>query len=91
VAVHRGDYYQTLSEYRRFMVRQGIQFQPTPETPYEPIWCAWGFERNFTSGQITGALPKVSDLGYKWAVLDDGCRLPRGTGTWSRTSFQRRP
>ena len=78
VAVHRGDYYQTLSEYRRFMVRQGIQFQPTPETPYEPIWCAWGFERNFTSGQITGALPKVSDLGYKWAVLDDGWQTAEG-------------
>jgi alpha-galactosidase len=78
VTVHRGDYFQTLGEYRRFMIRQGIQFQPPPETPYEPIWCAWGFERNFTSSQITGALPKVRELGYKWAVLDDGWQTAEG-------------
>jgi alpha-galactosidase len=78
VTVHRGDYFRTLSEYRRFMIRQGIQFPQPPETPYEPIWCAWGFERNFTSGQITGALPKVRELGYKWAVLDDGWQTAEG-------------
>jgi len=78
VAAHQRDYFQTLSEYRRFMVRQGIQFQPPAETPYEPIWCAWGFERNFTPGQIIGALPKVRELGYKWAVLDDGWQTAEG-------------
>ena len=78
VVAHQRDYFQTLSEYRRFMVRQGIQFHPPTETPYEPIWCAWGFERNFTPGQIIGALPKVRELGYKWAVLDDGWQTAEG-------------
>jgi alpha-galactosidase len=78
VSVHHGDYFRTLADYRRFMIHQGIQFQSPPQTPYEPIWCAWGFERNFTPSQVTGALPKVRELGFKWAVLDDGWQTAEG-------------
>ncbi len=78
VAVHRGDYFETLSVYHRIMVKQGIEFQPAPETAYEPIWCAWGYRRNFTMDQIYGTLPMVKDLGYKWAVLDDGWQTAEG-------------
>jgi alpha-galactosidase len=78
VAVHKGDYYNALTEYSRFMQSRGVKFPVFPETAYQPIWCAWGYERNFTKPQIINTLPKVSELGYKWAVLDDGWQTAEG-------------
>ncbi|MBN2008797.1 alpha-galactosidase [candidate division KSB1 bacterium] len=78
VAVHTGDYFQSLSEYRRFMVKQDIEFKVPPQTVYEPIWCAWGYQRNFTMNQIYGTLPMVKRLGYEWVVLDDGYQTAEG-------------
>jgi len=89
VSVHQGDYFQTLSEYRRFMVRQGLRFEPAPETAYEPIWCAWGYERNFTMEQIEGALPKVQEMGYPWAVFDDGWQTSEGDWNLVKSKFPR--
>jgi len=49
VAVHKKDYFNTLSEYARFMRNvNGMKFDEAPEDSYEPVWCAWGYERNFT-------------------------------------------
>jgi len=78
VAVHTGDYFTTLFTYRNMMSKEGIQFKPIPATSYEPIWCAWGYRRNFTMPQIYGTLPMVKQLGYKWAVLDDGWQTSEG-------------
>jgi len=78
VTVHRGDYFHSLAEYRRVMARLGVRMNPASSTAYEPIWCAWGFERDFTVDQILGALPKVGSLGYTWAVLDDGWQTSEG-------------
>ena len=89
VAVHEGDYFSTLSEYRRFMIAQGVEFKETPDTAYEPIWCAWGFRRDFKIDQIYGALPKVKELGYKWAVLDDGWQTAEGDWYLVRDKFPR--
>jgi alpha-galactosidase len=89
VFVHRGDYFQTLSEYRRFMIKRGVRFEAAPETAYEPIWCAWGYERGFTMKQIEGALPKVSEMGYRWAVLDDGWQTSEGDWTLAKSKFPR--
>jgi len=72
VSVHKGDYFQTLSEYSRFMVEQGIEFNDAPKTAYETIWCSWGYEKEFTLNQIYGTLPKVKELGIDWVVLDYG-------------------
>ncbi len=41
-------------------------------------WCAWGYERNFTIEEVLGTLPKVSELGYQWATLDDGWQTAEG-------------
>ena len=89
VSVHRGDYFSTLSEYRRFMAARGIRIEPAPETAFEPVWCAWGYERNFTMKQIEGALPKVKELGYRWAVLDDGWQTNEGDWNLVKTKFPR--
>ena len=72
VAAHTGDHFATLDSYRRLMGERGLRAPAVPDASYEPIWCAWGYERNFSVDLVEGTLPKVKDLGLSWAVLDDG-------------------
>ena len=51
-----------------------------PESSYAPIWCAWGYERNFTPEQVYGTLDKAKAVGCEWAVLDDGWQ--KSVGDW---------
>jgi alpha-galactosidase len=46
VAVHRGDYFRTLTNYRRFMMKQGFQMAAAPSDGFAAIWCAWGYGRS---------------------------------------------
>lgn len=78
VLAHTGDYYPALREYSRFMQASGLEFAPVEEAAFEPVWCAWGYEREFTTDEIIGTLPKVKELGIKWAVLDDGYQIAEG-------------
>jgi alpha-galactosidase len=78
VAVHEGDYFQTLREYRRVMLKQGVSFKPAPESAFGPIWCGWGYGRDFTASQMYGALPVVKKLGFTWVTLDDGWQTREG-------------
>ncbi len=79
VTAHKGDYFHTLRRYSEFMQKhKGIHFNKIPSTSYEPIWCAWGYEREFTVNQILGTLPEVKKLGYKWVVIDDGWQTAEG-------------
>lgn len=78
VSIHNGDYYNGLQNYTRFMQARGIQMPPAEPAAFEPIWCAWGYERNFTLDEVIGTLPKVKELGIKWAVLDDGFQQAEG-------------
>jgi alpha-galactosidase len=72
VSVHGGDHFATLNTYRQFMADRGLKPGVAHPASYEPIWCAWGYERNCTTALIEGTLPKVKDLGLGWAVIDDG-------------------
>jgi alpha-galactosidase len=78
VAVHRGDYFVTLDAYRRILAERGMAQAKVPAASYEPIWCAWGYERNFTVEQVVGTLPKAKELGLVWAGLDDGWQTSEG-------------
>ena len=78
VAVHPGDYFQTLRDYRDVMIALGVRFNPAPESAFEPIWCAWGYGRKIQPGQIYGALPIVKKLGFTWVTLDDGWQTAQG-------------
>ncbi len=78
VAVQPGDYFQALTDYRQLMLRQGVKFTKAPDDAFEPIWCAWGYGRNFTNSQIQGALPIVKKLGFRWVTLDDGWQTSEG-------------
>ncbi|HQU74318.1 MAG: alpha-galactosidase [Calditrichaeota bacterium] len=89
VAVHQGDHFATLSTYREMMVARGIKLADYPESTYEPIWCAWGYERDFTTRQVVNTLPKVSGMGYKWAVLDDGYHNAEGDWYLLKDKFPR--
>ncbi|MEQ1473001.1 MAG: glycoside hydrolase family 36 protein [Candidatus Acidiferrum sp.] len=72
VAVHEGDYFQTLLTYRRFMSKQGFQMAKAPESAFGAIWCAWGYGRNFKPQQVYDTLPTVKRMGFTWVTLDDG-------------------
>ena len=78
VNVHTGDYYSTLKMFREVMAKKGLPMQKFTEASYEPIWCAWGYERDFKLKDVLGTLPKVKELGFKWAVLDDGWQTAEG-------------
>ena len=78
VAVHKGDYFQALRDYRGVMVAQGVRFSAAPESAFAPIWCAWGYGRKIKPSQIYGALPIVKKLGLTWVTLDDGWQTAQG-------------
>ena len=71
ISVHRGDYYDALRTYARLMAAQGWHLaDPSPEA-YEPVWCGWGYEFNFSADEMLGVVPMLEDLGIRWAALDD--------------------
>jgi alpha-galactosidase len=72
VAVHDGDYFQTLLTFRKFMSKQGFQMAAAPESGFGAIWCAWGYGRDFKPQQVYDSLPTVKKMGFKWVTLDDG-------------------
>ena len=78
VAVHQGDHFRPLRQYSRIMAAQGLTFKPAPESAFEPIWCGWGYGRQFTPQQIYGALPVVKKLGFGWVTVDDGWQTSEG-------------
>ncbi|WP_082532458.1 alpha-galactosidase [Pelomonas sp. Root1237] len=81
IAVHRGDFFVPLDRYRRLMSAQGLAAPQPPQSAYEAQWCAWGYERDFSLDYVRATLPKVQELGFKWAVLDDGWQVK--TGDWT--------
>jgi len=78
VRQHEGDYYSTLSTYADLMAARGVKMPTFPASAYEPIWCAWGYGREFKTENILGTLPKVKELGLDWVVLDDGWQVAEG-------------
>jgi alpha-galactosidase len=72
VAVHDGDYFQTLLTFRKFMSKQGFQMAAAPDGGFGAIWCAWGYGRDFKPQQVYDSLPTVKKMGFKWVTLDDG-------------------
>ena len=87
ISVHDGDCFSSLRQYSLLMQKRGIRFPETEQAAFEPVWCAWGYERNFTLDEIKGTLPKVKELGFKWAVLDDGYQQAEGDWNVNRKKF----
>ncbi|WP_137175365.1 glycoside hydrolase family 36 protein [Massilia sp. HP4] len=89
VTVHTGDYFAALDRYRLLMSERGLAAPQPGEESYEPIWCAWGYERDFTIPLMTGTLAKAKELGLEWAVLDDGWQTNEGDWKIDRKKFAR--
>ncbi|AWL04524.1 glycoside hydrolase family 36 protein [Massilia oculi] len=87
--VHTGDYFAALDRYRLVMAERGLAAPQAGEESYEPIWCAWGYERDFTIPLMTGTLAKAKELGLEWAVLDDGWQTNEGDWKIDRKKFAR--
>lgn len=74
-----GDFFQPLRNYTSYMKETfGFASPVSPESAYEPVWCAWGYERQFTVGEVIGTLPKVVELGFTWVDIDDGYQWCEG-------------
>ncbi len=85
--LHQGDYFATLANYRHIMSAKGLEAPEYPDNSYEPIWCAWGYERDFTVEEVLQTLPKAKEMGLKWAVLDDGWQTSEGDWYLDRDKF----
>lgn len=74
-----GDFFQPLRNYTSYMKETfGFASPVSPESAYEPVWCAWGYERQFTVDEVIGTLPKVVELGFTWVDIDDGYQWCEG-------------
>ena len=75
----KGDFFQPLRAFASYMHESyGWQAPVSPDAAYEPVWCAWGYERTFTVDEVIGTLPKVAELGFQWVDIDDGYQICEG-------------
>lgn len=89
LTAHPGDHFVPLQRYRQYMGDIGQRAPEVSKPAVEPIWCAWGYERDFTVEQVVATLPKVVEVGLKWAVLDDGWQTNEGDWDLNPAKFPR--
>ncbi|MFT4153705.1 glycoside hydrolase family 36 protein [Parafilimonas sp.] len=87
VSVHQRDCFATLRNFSNFMQTKGIKPAAAEPAAFEPIWCAWGYERDFTLQEILNTLSKVKALGFKWVGLDDGFQQAEGDWHTNKEHF----
>jgi alpha-galactosidase len=71
VAVYAGDYYEPLRTWSTVLAKEGWNLPKPSSEAYNVSWCGWGYEFNVTPAQMVGTIPKLKELGIKWATLDD--------------------
>lgn len=78
----KGDFFGPLRAFSEYMQETyGVKAPVSPADAFEPVWCAWGYEREFTIDEVIGTLPKVKELGFKWVDVDDGYQICEGDWT----------
>ena len=87
VMTQHGDYFSSLRKYADFMYKKGVVQPKDEDWAYEPMWCAWGYERHFTVDEILNTLSKVQELGIKWVCLDDGYQQAEGDWELNPSTF----
>ena len=87
--VHDGDHFRPLDAYRRLMAEQGLAAPAIPEPSYAPVWCAWGYGRDFKIAEVLTAMGKAKAIGLEWAVLDDGWQTSEGDWKLNPAKFPR--
>ena len=71
VAVYHGDFYEPLRMWSAVLQKEGWNIPRPSAEAYNVSWCGWGYEFNVTPAQMEGTIPKLKELGIKWATLDD--------------------
>jgi alpha-galactosidase len=71
VAIYSGDFYEPLHLWSRVLQKEGWEIPKPSSEAYNVSWCGWGYEFNVTPAQMLGTVPKLKELGIKWATLDD--------------------
>lgn len=71
VAVYSGDFYEPLRMWSSVLQKEGWNIPKPSNEAYNVSWCGWGYEFNVTPAQMLGTVPKLKELGIKWATLDD--------------------
>ena len=87
IGTYEGDCFSPLRKYAGLLERVGVVMPESVPEAYETAWCAWGYGRRFTVDQIVGTLPKVAELGFKWATLDDGFQIAEGDWDLNSNKF----
>jgi len=70
-AVYAGDFYEPLRLWSSVLQKEGWNIPKPSNEAYNISWCGWGYEFNVTPAQMEGTIPKLKELGIKWATLDD--------------------
>lgn len=70
VAAFQGDFYEPLSFYSKLLQQRGWSLAKQTDADYQANWCGWGYGMDFTPQQMVGTIPKLKELGLKWATLD---------------------
>lgn len=78
VSVFHGDFYEPLSLYSKMLQVRGLSLAHPRDADYQANWCGWGYELNVTPKQMLGTIPKLKELGLRWATLDAGWFTVRG-------------
>jgi len=71
VAVYAGDFYEPLRIWSSVLQKEGWDIPKPSNEAYNVSWCGWGYEFNVTPKQMLGTVPKLKEMGIKWATLDD--------------------
>ena len=80
VAVYSGDFYQPLQLWSSVLQKEGWELTKPSSEAYNVSWCGWGYEADVTPAQMLGTVPKLKEMGIKWATLDD--RWFNNYGDW---------
>ena len=80
VAVYSGDFYQPLQLWSSVLQKEGWNLTKPSSEAYNVSWCGWGYEADVTPAQMLGTIPKLKEMGIKWATLDD--RWFNNYGDW---------
>ena len=71
VSVYAGDFYEPLRLWSSVLQKEGWELPKPSAEAYNVSWCGWGYEFNVTPAQMLGTVPKLKEMGIKWATLDD--------------------
>ncbi len=71
VSVYAGDFYPPLRTWSTVLQKEGWDLPKPSSEAYNASWCGWGYEFNVTPAQMEGTIPKLKEMGIKWATLDD--------------------